>query len=156
MIDQMKEKYSVGPLLYSPALNGKIAGAVINEKFGKCYSLALCLEDSISDNSVSLAEDQLEQTLKEIFQASAREQFYLPKIFIRVRSCDQLLRLDKRLFLYYKIVSGYIFPKYTLSNADGYNQAIVQINERMLESGAQGHFESGIKGHFESDILGQS
>lgn len=131
MIDQMKEKYSVGPLLYSPALNGKVAGAVIREKFGNSYSLALCLEDSISDNSVSLAEDQLEQTLKEIFQASAREQFYLPKIFIRVRSCDQLLRLDKRLFLYYKIVSGYIFPKYTLSNADGYNQAIVQINERI-------------------------
>ena len=58
MIDQMKEKYSVGALLYSPALNGKIAESVISERFGKAYSLALCLEDTIADNSVSMAEDQ--------------------------------------------------------------------------------------------------
>ena len=128
MIDQMKEKYSVGPLLYSPALNGKIAGAVENGKFGDRYSLALCLEDTISDNSVGLAEDQLEQTLKELCQARSERSFYLPKIFVRVRSCEQLLRLDKRLRAYYQILSGYIFPKYTLSNADDYNQAMIQIN----------------------------
>ena len=130
MIDQMKEKYSVGPLLYSPALNGKIAGAVENEKFGNCYSLALCLEDTISDNSVGLAEDQLELTLKELYQAHSNRSFYLPKIFIRVRSCEQLLRLDNRLQAYYEILSGYIFPKYTLSNADDYNQAMIQINAK--------------------------
>lgn len=130
MMDQMKEKYSVGALLYSPALNGKIAGAVENGKFGNCYSLALCLEDTIADNSVGLAEEQLEQTLKELHQAHAKRTFYLPKIFIRVRSCEQLLRLDDRLRAYDQVLCGYIFPKYTLSNADDYNRAMVQINAK--------------------------
>lgn len=129
MIDQMKEKYSVGALLYSPALNGKIAEAVISEKFGKSYSLALCLEDTIADNSVGLAEEQLEQTLKEIHMAHKSKSFYLPKIFVRVRSCEQLIRLNKRLFAYYEILCGFIFPKYTLSNADEYNREMTRIND---------------------------
>ncbi len=129
MIDQMKEKYSIGALLYSPALNGKIAKAVVSEKFGKSYSLALCLEDTISDNCVSLAEEQLTQTLKEISQAHSNQMFYLPKIFVRVRSCDQLLHLNEQLSAYYGILCGYIFPKYSSSNADDYNAAMVRINE---------------------------
>ena len=129
MIDQMKEKYSVGALLYSPALNGKIAEAVISEKFGKFYSLALCLEDTIADNSVGLAEEQLEQTLKEIHMAHKSKSFYLPKIFVRVRSCEQLIRLNKQLFAYYEILCGFIFPKYTLSNADEYNREMTRIND---------------------------
>ena len=130
MIEQMKEKYSVGALLYSPALNGKIAEAVVSEKFGKAYSLALCLEDTIADNSVELAEEQLEQSLKSIYQEHLSKLFYLPKIFVRVRSCEQLVRLDERLSAYYDILCGYIFPKYTLSNADDYNQAMISINEK--------------------------
>ena len=130
MTDRTKEKYSVGALLYSPALNGKIAEAVVSGKFGKAYSLALCLEDTISDNSVGPAEEQLEQTLREIRDAQAGREFYLPKIFVRVRSCKQLIRLDERLSAFYGILRGYIFPKYTLSNADEYNRAVVRINEK--------------------------
>ena len=66
MMDQMKEKYSVGALLYTPALNGKIAESVVSGRFGNMYSLALCLEDTISDSSVGPAEDQLEETLRTI------------------------------------------------------------------------------------------
>ena len=130
MIEQMKEKYSVGALLYSPALNGKIAEAVANEKFGRKYSLALCLEDTIADNSVEIAEEQVEQTLRRIHLEHQNKLFYLPKIFVRVRSCEQLIRLDERLSTYYDILCGYIFPKYTLCNADDYNQAMVQINKK--------------------------
>lgn len=130
MIEQMKEKYSVGALLYSPALNGKIAEAVVNEKFGGKYSLALCLEDTIADNSVEMAEEQVEQTLRRIHLERQNKLFYLPKVFVRVRSCEQLIRLDERLSTYYDILCGYIFPKYTLCNADGYNLAMTQINKK--------------------------
>ena len=129
MIDQMKEKYSVGALLYSPALNGKIAESVISERFGKAYSLALCLEDTIADNSVSMAEDQVDRTLKEIHQAYQNKPFFLPRIFVRVRSNEQLIQLDKRLSEYYGTLCGYIFPKYTVSNADDYNGTMAKINE---------------------------
>ena len=128
MIDRMKEKCSVGALLYSPALNGKVAEAVINEKFSRPYSLALCLEDTISDSSVSAAEVQLEETLKTIDRARSGKSFFLPAVFVRVRSCEQLLRLHRRILPYAGILSGYIFPKYTVANADAYNQAMIRIN----------------------------
>lgn len=128
MIDNIAEKYSVGALLYSPALNNKVADAVINEKYCKPYSLAICLEDTISDNSVELAERQLKSTLKKISQEHSGKSFYLPKLFIRVRSCDQLIRLYSELAEWADIITGFIFPKYTLSNADSYNEAMKDIN----------------------------
>ncbi len=129
MIEDIREKFSVGALLYSPALNGKVAEAVASEKFGSFYSLALCLEDTISDNSVELAEEQLLQTLKTIHLAHKQKTFYLPKIFVRVRSCAQLLRLHERLSPYDDVLCGYIFPKYSLMNAEDYNRAMISINE---------------------------
>lgn len=128
MIDNIEDKYSVGALLYSPALNQRVADAVILEKYCRPYSLAICLEDSISDDSVMLAEKQLKNTLKKISQERTRENFYLPKIFIRVRSCDQMVRLYSEFLDWIDIVTGFIFPKYTLSNADFYNAAVRKIN----------------------------
>lgn len=128
MIRDIEEKYSVGALLYSPALNRKVADAVINNKYGHQYSLALCLEDTIADDSIKIAEQQLEATLGKILNGLKKKQFYLPKIFIRVRSCDQMVRLHKVLQPYAGIITGFIFPKYTLSNADDYNSAVKEMN----------------------------
>ncbi len=129
MIDKIEEKYSVGALLYSPALNRKLSNSVITEKFSKPYSLAICLEDTISDDSVEDAEKQLAITLKAIYEERGKKQFYLPKIFIRVRSCEQLVRLTVDLKEWMDIVTGFIFPKYSLLNADSYNDAMRSINE---------------------------
>lgn len=129
MIENMEEKYGVGALLYSPALNRKVADSVISERFCKPYSLAICLEDTISDDSVELAEKQLAVTLKRISEEHVKRQFYLPKIFIRVRSSEQLLRLSQELKDWLDIVVGFIFPKYSLSNADSYNDAMRTINQ---------------------------
>ena len=43
----LKTEYSVGALLYTPAINENISRDIIEEKFGRRYSLALCLEDAI-------------------------------------------------------------------------------------------------------------
>lgn len=128
MIENIEMKYSVGALLYSPALNGKVSEMVIGEKFDRPYSLALCLEDSISDDSVELAERQLSLTLKKISEASKERSFFLPMIFVRVRNCKQLLRIYADNKENINIVRGFIFPKYSLSNADDYNSAIREIN----------------------------
>lgn len=130
MIENMEKKYCVGALLYSPALNKKVADAVICEKYSQPYSLAMCLEDTIADESVKMAEQQLGVTLRRILSEYKKKQFYLPKIFIRVRNYEQLPRLYKELFEYAEIITGFIFPKYTLSNADNYNKAIIDINSK--------------------------
>ena len=128
MIENLTEKYGVGALLYSPALNGKVADAVIHGKFGKPYSLALCLEDTVAEDSVEAAERQLAETVRRVRTAAEEGSFYLPKLFIRVRSCEQMLRLSRILLPDRAVVSGYIFPKYTLSNADAYNEAVAALN----------------------------
>lgn len=117
-----RECYEVGPLLYSPATNSSISVSVIEERFGKLYSLALCLEDAIADNSIEQAENQLITTLNEIMNAIINKKFYLPKIFIRVREPMQLARVFERLGRCKDIVTGFIFPKYQLRNADEYNE----------------------------------
>ena len=129
MIENIREKYSIGALLYSPALNTGIAQSVTEEKYSRPYSLAICLEDTISDDSVEAAEEQLCITLRLIFEEYTKKLFYLPKIFIRVRSSEQMMRLYERLHEYSGIITGFIFPKYTLSNADSYNDAVRKINE---------------------------
>ncbi len=126
-----KECYEVGALLYCPALNAKLADAVIQNRFGKQYSLAICLEDTVSDESVKDAEWQLKETLKKIYLAKRNkkcEEFYLPKIFIRVRGPEQLERIYEMMEGEIDIVYGFIFPKYTISNAPLYNRIILQIN----------------------------
>lgn len=121
--------YEVGPLLYSPATNKGIATSVIEERFGKLYSLALCLEDAIADDSVEIAEKQLIETLNEIMNATYENEFYMPKIFIRVREPKQLERLFERMEKCKRVVTGFIFPKYQLQNADQYNDFIKRINK---------------------------
>ena len=120
--------YEVGALLYSPALNEDLAASVINERFGGQYSLALCLEDTVADGCVERAEKQLVRTVTEIMSASDEKDFYLPKIFIRVREPDQLLRVHASLGDAKKIITGYIFPKYTVSCMDEYNRDLMTIN----------------------------
>ncbi len=130
MVDDVEIKYGVGALLYSPALNGKIANSVIDEKFGKQYSLALCLEDTVADEYVNEAEDILYKTISTIFEAKKNHTFYLPKFFIRVRKPEQLLRVYSSLRESASIITGFIFPKYCPENMERYNRYMRQINRK--------------------------
>lgn len=130
MIKDTELKYSVGALMYTPASNKKIADAVIGEKYGKQYSLALCLEDTIADDCVEEAEKQLEYSLQEIYKRKESRDFYLPKIFIRVRRPEQVCRLFDELVSVQDVLCGYIIPKYSVENAIEYNQQIINVNEK--------------------------
>ena len=87
--------YSVGALLYCPANNAGIADSIVSNKFGNKFSLALCLEDTISDKFVNEAEEILYSSLSKIYSMLDKKEFYLPKIFIRIRTPQQMLHLYK-------------------------------------------------------------
>ena len=76
MIENVEMKYSVGALLYSPALNNKIGRTILGGTLGDKYSLALCLEDTIAPDMVETAEKQAGETLRQLFEGS-REFFNL-------------------------------------------------------------------------------
>lgn len=113
-----------------PALNGKIAKTVISNALGNPYSLALCLEDTVSPDLVETAEYQLRDSLRKITNASHDEAIYLPKIFIRVREPQQVSHVFGLVKDCQEILTGFIFPKYTSSNAVAYNQQLLDINQK--------------------------
>ena len=90
----------------------------------------LCLEDTIGDSSVTEAEENLKNTLEEIYRAAQSESFYLPKIFIRVRSCEQISRLMKAFGTASELIRGFILPKFSMENADAYIHTMVTLNEK--------------------------
>lgn len=121
--------YSVGPLLYCPANKSTIARSIIQEKFGRQFSLALCLEDTINDNFVAEAEQDLLRSLREIYTAHQEKDFFLPKIFIRVRNPEQIAALVSALKECAGVVTGFIIPKFSPGNAGAYIRKIIEINE---------------------------
>lgn len=121
--------YSVGALLYCPANNETVVDSVINHKFGTKYSLALCLEDTIREDCVMEAESKLIDTIHRLYMHSIQSDFYLPKIFVRVRNEQQISRLFKAFGENAGLVTGFILPKFSLENADAYIQEIIKVNE---------------------------
>jgi len=121
--------YSVGALLYCPANQKNIVASLQEEKFGTRFSLALCLEDTINDNFVEEAENILVESLKKIYISYQKKNFYLPKIFIRIRNSGQIPRLVKALGQACEILTGFIIPKFSPSNSQEFIQAIISANE---------------------------
>ena len=121
--------YGVGALLYCPADKQNLANSIISEKFGSGFSLALCLEDTINDNFVKEAELKLISTIKNIYEELQKNtDFYLPKIFIRIRNAKQILYLEKNLGESSALIKGYIIPKFCMENADIYIDEIIKLN----------------------------
>ena len=121
--------YSIGALLYSPANNRKITDDIMNGKIPTPYSLALCLEDAISDLAVTDAETVLVNTLQTLHRETQQKKFYLPKIFVRVRAKEQVQSIYARLEDAQEILTGFIFPKFSDENGREYCQEIAKINE---------------------------
>ncbi len=121
--------YSIGALLYCPANKKSIADSIINERIGGNYSLALCLEDSINDACVQSAENDLIQSIFQIYNARQKKSFYLPKIFIRVRYSEQIVRLTKAFGSAIDVINGFILPKFSADNSTAYIHEIIKANE---------------------------
>lgn len=122
--------YRVGPLLYCPANNASIVNSLTHEKFGRQFSLALCLEDTIQDDCVADAELILISSLQALQARKARAGFFLPEIFIRVRAPKQIKSLLERLGSSGELITGFNIPKFSLENADAYIQTFKEINSQ--------------------------
>ncbi len=121
--------YRVGPLLYCPASNETIVSSLTHEKFGRQFSLALCLEDAIRDDRVAEAEETLIASVKSLDRIRSRQPFFMPRLFIRVRNHTQIKSLLHRLGDSGKLIAGFNIPKFSPENADVYIRTICDINE---------------------------
>ncbi|MBR2519888.1 MAG: HpcH/HpaI aldolase/citrate lyase family protein [Selenomonadaceae bacterium] len=112
MLDKEILQYKVGGLLYMPAFQKNFVQNLSQDKLPQLTSVAFCLEDSISDDSVDEAEKSLEKILIEL-ESLERE---LPLIFVRIRSPRHLEIFHEKIGSRSKVLTGYILPKFDMSN----------------------------------------
>lgn len=125
----LNEGYTVGALLYSPAINTNIPYNIKNEIWGKKYSLCLCLEDSINDDAVEIGEENIVNIFSVLNKELSKNKFFMPKIFVRVRNPLQISKLFNMLKNTSHILTGFIAPKFSLKNVDEYIKEIENINK---------------------------
>lgn len=120
--------YDVGALMYCPAsAHRTIADALLHEQYPAPFSLAFCLEDTVADGVVTQAEQELFEILEQISRNAAQADFYLPLIFVRVRSPRQLRKLAAAYRPFSHILRGFILPKFFVENCGEYIRAIEEI-----------------------------
>ena len=123
MFDKEILQYKVGGLLYMPAFQKNIVQKIAKKKLPHLTSAAFCLEDSIRDESLDEAEASLKIILRELKGLEN-----LPLIFVRIRSPRHLEIFHEEIGSKSKILTGYILPKFDMSNAGAYIQLAKEIN----------------------------
>ncbi len=116
-------QYKVGGLLYMPAFQKNIVQKISQKKLPRLTSAAFCLEDSIRDESLDAAEKSLQFILRELDGVKN-----LPLVFVRIRSPRHLKIFHEAIGSRSKILTGYILPKFDMSNAPEYLKLAREIN----------------------------
>lgn len=125
--------YALGATLYMPGTRENIAQDIISKKIIGLASTVFCLEDSIGDSEVTLAERNLTAQVKRIYTALNNQEIHsadLPLIFIRVRTPEQILRLIESMEDSAEIITGFVFPKFT-SASYKYFEVIKSLNDQL-------------------------
>lgn len=101
---------ALGATLYSPATRPRLADDIVKQAGHGVVSMVLCLEDSIDDADVLAGEENL---VRQFADLATRDSGCLPLLFIRVRTAEQIPDLVSRLGPNARLLSGFVFPKFT-------------------------------------------
>ena len=124
--------YALGATLYTPGTKRTIANDIVRKKLEGTTSIVLCLEDSISDWDVKLAEQNVViqmQLLAHMMDTGKLHPSDIPLLFIRIREPKQMSSLVHELGSAVHCISGFVFPKFTLANGMAYIRELQDINE---------------------------
>jgi citrate lyase beta subunit len=111
---------ALGATLYSPATRLSLAADIRKSAARGVTSMVACLEDSIPDEQVGAAEDNLVDQLGRAHQAGSEA----PLLFIRVRVPEQIPDLARRLGEAIELVSGFVLPKFTAASGSAFLDAL--------------------------------
>ncbi|MEV0734950.1 HpcH/HpaI aldolase/citrate lyase family protein [Streptomyces sp. NPDC050549] len=101
---------ALGATLYSPATRPRLADDIVKLAGRGVVSMVLCLEDSIGDEDVPAAEENL---VRQFTELAARPGAELPLLFVRVRVPEQIPDLVRRMGPAVRLLSGFVMPKFT-------------------------------------------
>ncbi|MFF4584200.1 HpcH/HpaI aldolase/citrate lyase family protein [Streptomyces sp. NPDC001388] len=104
---------ALGATLYSPATRPRLADDIVKQTGRGVVSMVLCLEDSIGDEDVVAGEENLVRQFADLAGRPEAQAGALPLLFIRVRTPEQIPDLVQRLGATTRLLSGFVFPKFT-------------------------------------------
>ena len=117
--------YALGGLLYTPATSKSLVKHLPDGEWPSLRSVCFCLEDSILDAALPRAETCLRETLSELMKWRRQN---LPLLFVRVRTPEHLAHIHEMLGAREACLTGYVFPKFDLSNGKNYLDLVERIN----------------------------
>ncbi|WP_329248799.1 HpcH/HpaI aldolase/citrate lyase family protein [Streptomyces sp. NBC_01478] len=112
---------ALGATLYSPATRPHLADDIVKLAGRGVVSMVLCLEDSIGDEDVPAAEENL---VRQFTELAARPDTELPLLFIRVRVPEQIPDLVRRMGPAVALLSGFVMPKFTEESGTPFLEAL--------------------------------
>jgi citrate lyase beta subunit len=133
---------ALGATLYMPADRPALTADLAKQAGTGVTSVVVCLEDSIADERLAEAEENLIGALTALHAAGDTD---LPLLFVRVRAVAQLSDLVTRLGAAVALLDGFVLPKFTASTGTEYLHALDEADRRtgrsflampVIESGA--------------------
>ena len=123
---------ALGATLYSPATRPSLVADLAKRVSQGVVSTVICLEDSIPDQAVAAAEQNVIAQLRAYAESGARR----PLVFIRVRSAAQIPMIMTGLGEQASVLAGFVLPKFTEENGaqflDAIREASVATGHRLL------------------------
>jgi citrate lyase beta subunit len=110
----------LGATLYCPATRPQLARDVVRSRARGVSSMVACLEDSVADDELAGAEENLVGQLRVVHAESSAT----PRLFVRVRAAEQITELVCRLGPATEVLSGFVLPKFTATNGREYLDAL--------------------------------
>ncbi|MGX8905907.1 HpcH/HpaI aldolase/citrate lyase family protein [Streptomyces netropsis] len=119
---------ALGATLYSPGTRPALARDILKQAERGVVSMVLCLEDSIGDDEVAGAEENLVRQFAELAAAGAAgpEGGCVPLLFVRVREPRQITDLVRRLGPARRLLSGFVLPKFTEERGVPFLEALTE------------------------------
>ncbi|WP_086931069.1 HpcH/HpaI aldolase/citrate lyase family protein [Agarilytica rhodophyticola] len=111
--------YDLGATLYTPCTHGKLS-SLLEEGPSNVRSRVFCLEDAVREDELSIALNNLKQSLKTC--ADNPRQFSKVKKFIRPR--NPLVLSEILCYENIEQVDGFVLPKFDLNTAHLYKKVI--------------------------------
>lgn len=108
---------ALGATLYMPADRASLVADITKQAAAGVTSVVVCLEDSIADEQVPVAEDNLVAAFAELHRDTSAD---LPLLFVRVREARQIPALVARLGAAVGVLDGFVLPKFTAASGTDY------------------------------------
>lgn len=142
---------ALGATLYLPADRPALTADIGKQAGAGVTSMVVCLEDSIADEGLADAEQNLIAALTELHAGDPAE---LPLLFVRVRAVHQVAELVARLGPACALLDGFVLPKFTAAVGLDYLHALDEADRLagktflampVLESGAVLYAETRVE-----------